>query len=512
MTRKLTAVLAVFCLLATLWAPLAVTSVSAEAPASFYFGRSILEQMDNSAALCYAYDKLTEGLENKAESIDISHRTHTISTEEAQTVIHLLEADRPDFYWIKQLSYSYIDDTVISFAVTYDEVALAYIPAVEQRAEQLTEGLEKKSDYEKSVALHDRLCDAVVYEFSDHNQTVIGSLVLGASVCAGYARAYQMLLQELGVPCFYVTGYSRDQSHAWNLVQLDGEWYYTDVTWDDQNDNGGDIYYTYLNVTYAQIAEDHTEEELYVPYLPHSTATKHNYYEQNGLLLDITKPIDVKAIAKAIKENYPPQFYIVGGTVTEAIAKIQPELPKIIKEIMGKSYAASCSIGSLSEHDMTIYLEIQHPHSYQTETVDPSCLIPGTKTQSCKDCGYTVKEEIPATGHDFSGSWQDDTHHGKACTKCGLTEEGEEHIYDDDKDADCNKCGYEREVATTNYGDTNGDGKINNRDLGLLQQYLNDWNVTIDLAACDVNNDGKLNNRDLGLLQQYLNDWNVTLG
>ena len=62
------------------------------------------------------------------------------------------------------------------------------------------------------------------------------------------------------------------------------------------------------------------------------------------------------------------------------------------------------------------------------------------------------------------------------------------------------------------YGDANGDGKVNNRDLGLLQQYLNEWDVEINEAACDVNDDGKVNNRDLGLFQQYLNEWDVTLG
>ena len=62
------------------------------------------------------------------------------------------------------------------------------------------------------------------------------------------------------------------------------------------------------------------------------------------------------------------------------------------------------------------------------------------------------------------------------------------------------------------YGDVNNDGKINNRDLGLLQQHLNDWDVDLNLATADVNGDGKANNRDLGLLQQFLNDWDVILG
>ena len=62
------------------------------------------------------------------------------------------------------------------------------------------------------------------------------------------------------------------------------------------------------------------------------------------------------------------------------------------------------------------------------------------------------------------------------------------------------------------YGDVNGDGKINNRDLGMFQKYLNGSAVDIDLVAADVYADGKINNRDLGLFQKYLNGGDVTLG
>ena len=52
---------------------------------------------------------------------------------------------------------------------------------------------------------------------------------------------------------------------------------------------------------------------------------------------------------------------------------------------------------------------------------------------------------------------------------------------------------------------------MNIRDLGLVQQSLNGWNVTLNTDAADVNRDGKVNIRDLGLIQQYLNGWNVEL-
>ena len=62
------------------------------------------------------------------------------------------------------------------------------------------------------------------------------------------------------------------------------------------------------------------------------------------------------------------------------------------------------------------------------------------------------------------------------------------------------------------YGDVDGNGRINNRDLGALQQYLHEWDVDVNLDACDVDGNGRVNNRDLGVLQQYLNEWDVTLG
>ncbi|MBR3778570.1 MAG: dockerin type I repeat-containing protein [Clostridia bacterium] len=58
-------------------------------------------------------------------------------------------------------------------------------------------------------------------------------------------------------------------------------------------------------------------------------------------------------------------------------------------------------------------------------------------------------------------------------------------------------------AASQTAGDVNGDGTVNNRDLGLLQQWLGDWDVTI-VGDADLNGDGRINNQDLGLLQQRL--------
>lgn len=60
-------------------------------------------------------------------------------------------------------------------------------------------------------------------------------------------------------------------------------------------------------------------------------------------------------------------------------------------------------------------------------------------------------------------------------------------------------------------GDINSDGKVNNKDLTRLFQYLSDWDVEVNEAALDVNGDGKINNKDLTRLFQCLSDWNVEI-
>ena len=73
--------------------------------------------------------------------------------------------------------------------------------------------------------------------------------------------------------------------------------------------------------------------------------------------------------------------------------------------------------------------------------------------------------------------------------------------------------GYVR-VLTYKPGDTNGDGRVNARDLVNMSQYISDGNMTdpegynavVDEGACDVTGDGRINARDLILLSQYISD------
>ncbi len=66
-------------------------------------------------------------------------------------------------------------------------------------------------------------------------------------------------------------------------------------------------------------------------------------------------------------------------------------------------------------------------------------------------------------------------------------------------------------IGETVPGDVDGNGTVNVSDAAILQQYLSDWDVAIDVRTADVKGDGALNNRDLVVLQRYLNGWDVTL-
>lgn len=130
------------------------------------------------------------------------------------------------------------------------------------------------SDYEKEVYVHNALLEKITYDAdAPLNQSAYSALVGGRTVCAGYARSLQYLMTQLGVPCYYCTGYA-GESHAWNIIRLDGEYYNVDATWDDTNPDS----YGYFNKTDSEFASTHRREDLSV-YLPACNGTKYSNLE-----------------------------------------------------------------------------------------------------------------------------------------------------------------------------------------------------------------------------------------
>ena len=104
----------------------------------------------------------------------------------------------------------------------------------------------------KQLSSSEKLIYSKLYDNIEYEQTFIepniyniyGALVSKTCVCEGYAKALQYLLNEVELENVIVTGTAtnndgKTESHAWNYVKIDDEWYAIDTTWDDPIIVGG---------------------------------------------------------------------------------------------------------------------------------------------------------------------------------------------------------------------------------------------------------------------------------
>lgn len=127
------------------------------------------------------------------------------------------------------------------------------------------------NDVEKVKALHDALCDMVVFDetksFADKNHVDVSVFLNETSVCDGYARAMNLLLHEAGIQSCYVY----NPSHAWVIANIGGHYFHVDPTWDDV----GVIIYDWFMKADDQIdyEPDHRTWELMKPSSLHEFQT-----------------------------------------------------------------------------------------------------------------------------------------------------------------------------------------------------------------------------------------------
>ncbi len=193
----------------------------------------------------------------------------TVNVNQLKNVFEAVYNDQPELFWLETgYSCKYLrNGQCLEITLQYNETVNnleAAKGSFQTRAQEILAGaVNLGSDADKEKYVHDMLMQSVEYNTSAAmNQSAYSALVKGQSVCAGYARAFQYLLQQLGIPCYYCTGYS-GEDHAWNIVCLDNIYYNVDVTWDDTNPST----YDYFNKTDAEFSDTHMRRELSV-YLP----------------------------------------------------------------------------------------------------------------------------------------------------------------------------------------------------------------------------------------------------
>ena len=144
------------------------------------------------------------------------------------------------------------------------------ISQIEQMKNQILQN-KTGNTYEDIKMVHDYLIDTIDYESTlskENIYNIYGALVNKECVCEGYARAFKYLLDELNIPCVMIIGTATNsqgetENHAWNYVQLSGNWYAVDTTWDDPVIIGGgtaseESKYKYFLVGADVMNQDHS--------------------------------------------------------------------------------------------------------------------------------------------------------------------------------------------------------------------------------------------------------------
>ncbi|MDD6208094.1 MAG: transglutaminase domain-containing protein [Clostridiales bacterium] len=125
---------------------------------------------------------------------------------------------------------TYGDYYCISFMFGY-YTTKAQDKKVDAEAKKLAKKYKNKTTYQKIKLTHDYLKNKITY--TANYDGAYNALIKGKSVCNGYALSFQRIMQEMDIPCKYVTGTGQGGPHAWNLVKIGRNWYNMDVTWDD---------------------------------------------------------------------------------------------------------------------------------------------------------------------------------------------------------------------------------------------------------------------------------------
>lgn len=226
----------------------------------------------NTTNMLSLYDELNSRLEtfmlddtnllesNKYQITSVSTVSYSLTVDQVLEVYSAVIYDNPIYYFVaKKIGYTSVNGLcsvlgVYSYSYyasssvrdEYNEDIIDYVVDCIDLTEDLT------SELDIALAVHDKIIFDVNYDYSfgDNAFDITGVVSNKGPVCESYAETYFMLLNYLGVDCYLVIGQgvtsSGSESHAWNYVKIDDEWYGVDVTWDDQPSNKNGVIYDYF--------------------------------------------------------------------------------------------------------------------------------------------------------------------------------------------------------------------------------------------------------------------------
>ena len=206
----------------------------------------------------------------------------TLTLERAAEIFLMFNYSNPQYYFMDGV-YVYIESSNIFVPTFYEEFrsGSARSKATQAMKNTITSWestiASAGSTEQKAKAAHDLIAKKVQYDDNyltnpdnPFHQSAYSVFCDDHSVCAGYTKAFEMLMNGAGIDTIAVLS----TDHAWNMIRINDSWYHMDCTWDDLDGYAGyEIIYKFFNRSEAVIKSDgtHEIESMFDGKLPAST-------------------------------------------------------------------------------------------------------------------------------------------------------------------------------------------------------------------------------------------------
>lgn len=231
------------------------------------------------------YDGLYKAVVNHSEfkftdNIAYSDERSSVLSDVFSTMLSgFVLLDHPEIFWCHgsiKMQTVYSDnkaDYSVSMIYDCDENSLdQYENEIKNKLDEIIKNVPKGSKYDQALWVHDYIVNNTDYNKNpmwatgknkDFGGSIYGLLIKHESVCNGYAKTFKYLMDILNIPCTVITGVCNDgELHAWNIIELDGEYYQIDVTWDDPIGNELILRHDYFCVTDNKIYESRHADDF----------------------------------------------------------------------------------------------------------------------------------------------------------------------------------------------------------------------------------------------------------
>ncbi len=271
----------------------APTETAAPAPVENgeqYYGYRQLSEEEQQV-----YGQFLSGVQQMQTKFEVS----TKDSEVIDRVYEALLADHPELFWLGGYTVtSYMwGDTVRALEIEPDyfytgEEKERRQQQIEAEANRIVEETVRLFDteYARARYIYEYLINMVDYVTdTPDNQNICSVFLHRGSVCMGYAKSFQYLVQKLGMECITVSGTADGQAHAWNLLRMEGSYYYVDATWGDSNytdpgDDRNNVNYLFFGMSSGDIDLNHKSNMKME--LPVCNDVACNYYVREGIFYD----------------------------------------------------------------------------------------------------------------------------------------------------------------------------------------------------------------------------------